>query len=217
MRKIICASLAFAALVPGTAFAEDKLLDGSWYVGAKAGVNFLLDSETNGIAGVDDSSFDPDFSGAGVIGYHFQPRSWGAIQLEFEGFYRRSQLDEARSGGTTGPSVEGDFDSYGAMFNMIYSADQLNWPVTPYIGGGIGYAEIDAELDFGNGIVIDDDDEVVAYQGIVGVRYPFTKKWSMTLEGRYIGTDNPQFLGIGQEIELEYEAIQANVGIQYRF
>ena len=58
--------------------------------------------------------------------------------------------------------------------------------VTPYVGGGVGVAFVDANIQ-GCKMCL----TMFAYQGILGVGYNATPAMRIGLEGRYYGTTNP--------------------------
>jgi opacity protein-like surface antigen len=139
------------------------------------------------------------------------------VRIEAEGFYRRNEPDSDGVVGGPLASGEGEVEAYGAMFNVFYSPEYLNWPVYPYIGAGVGYAEVETSLAL-NAFTVNDDDSVLAYQGILGVRWPVTENVSLTLDGRYFSMENPEFTGSGGEpFEFEYDSITGVFGLQYRF
>lgn len=218
--QLVVAAIAFGGLGIGQAQADSlgDALKGRPYVGFQAGANFGLESDVAIVGTASEAEYDPDFYLGLAFGYALEPRSWGAVRAEFEPFFRRSEPDEDGAGPAIGSS-DGEVDVYGAMFNVIYSPEQLDWPVYPYIGGGVGLAEIDARLDLANGAGrIDDDDEVFAYQGIVGVRWPLNDFASFTIDGRYFGVADPELTAFnGTTVDLEYDAITATAGFHFRF
>ena len=80
---------------------------------------------------------------------------------------------------------------------------------SPYIGAGLGYANVEADLDdFG-----DEDDNVFAYQFILGGSFASSETLSVDLQYRYFATDDPEFDGL----EAEYSTHNLMIGLRQSF
>ncbi len=72
------------------------------------------------------------------------------------------------------PAANGDALALVGLVNLHLDPD-LNWPVRPYLGGGIGAAYValdtgdDAPLEVNTG----DVDDVTSHEVLVGLRYTF--------------------------------------------
>jgi OOP family OmpA-OmpF porin len=197
MKKIILTALALVAM-PLAAHAQN--LNG-FYVGARGGANWLLNSGINiggtatvqgvgtgRLSGTDNTSFDTGWAAGGFVGYDFVgPR------VEIEALYRDNtgttngvlpiagigRLNYRGSAGVQQTSV---------MANAYYDffAHQA---FTPYVGAGLGIAFVNSRF---NGLTNSSDTEF-AYQAIVGVGYKVAPNLRLNLDGRYYGTTNPSF------------------------
>jgi outer membrane protein OmpA-like peptidoglycan-associated protein len=214
------------------------------YVGAGAGFNQSMNadvtSDRNFAAGVTGAQrkasieFDEGFGGVISVGYGFG----NGLRAEIEGNYRQGDVDTMKAGiGGRLPGISGTVRTYGAMANVLFDLP-LALPVTPYIGGGVGYAWTDYDnvgsrfytANGGNGrsFNIDDKDGNFAFQGIAGVSFPIAAVpgLAVTAEYRFFGTLDPKLSGasrdqngpvIRQKFETENFNHSAFVGLRYAF
>ncbi|TCZ59911.1 OmpA family protein [Roseicella aquatilis] len=186
LRKALLAATVLA--LPAAAQAEPI---SGLYVGAGVGANFRQETTSNGL------KLRPEtgWAGVGALGWGFG----NGLRAEVEGNYRTNQARWRNAAGGTIPGG-GYTDTYGVMANVLYDFN-LGLPITPYIGGGVGYAwqEIrKARLTFpGASAFIEDTEANFAYQGIAGASYDLGSLGayglSATLEYRFLGTMNNTF------------------------
>jgi outer membrane protein OmpA-like peptidoglycan-associated protein len=81
--------------------------------------------------------------------------------------------------------------------------------VTPYVGAGLGIAFIDSNSSLGQ--------TQFAWDALVGVRYNIDERWTVGLEGRYVGTPNPSVNINGVNFYGANQTISALVGVAYKF
>jgi opacity protein-like surface antigen len=84
----------------------------------------------------------------------------------------------------------------------------------PFLGFGIGYAWIQAQLNATGPTFVshfDGANSAFAYQAMAGITYNFAENYSLNLNYRYIATTNVPELG------QMFQAHIANVGATYRF
>jgi opacity protein-like surface antigen len=186
-----------------------------FYVGGQAGLNLLSDSDvlvldrffgpTTVIA-----EYDPGFGLGGVLGYDF-----GHFRADAEIAYRYNSLD-----GIQGPAetFEGHSSALSYMANAYFDIP-VDWPVKPYIGGGVGVATVMVDLDeIGVGNIADESDTVLAYQFSGGVGYDINPKTTLTLGYRYFATDDQEFVDrFGTNTIWEYQSHEINIGVRYLF
>ncbi len=190
------------------------------YISGNIGVTFLPDSEFEFFgAEVAQSSHDPGFNIGGAVGYDF-----GNIRAEFEVTFRTAQWDEFAAGPTvpgcpcTGPDDD-HFSATSFMVNGFYDFNIENSRVVPYLGTGLGGANV--RLD-GNdtGLTVVDTDFVFAYQFMGGVGFEVTPSTTLTLGYRYFATTNPNFdifLAPGSEIQVTIDAHEIVAGARFTF
>ncbi|MFD1111518.1 OmpA family protein [Pseudoroseomonas ludipueritiae] len=216
------------------------------YVGAGAGFNQSMNADITtdrgfaaGVSGAQREGsieFDEGFGGVISVGYGFG----NGLRAEIEGNYRQGDVDTMKAGiGGRLPGISGTVRTYGAMANVLFDLPlALPVPVTPYIGGGVGYAWTDYDnvgsrfytANGGNGrsFNIDDTDGNFAFQGIAGVAFPIAAVpgLAVTAEYRFFGTLDPKVSGasrdqngpvIAQKFETENYNHSAFIGLRYAF
>ena len=130
-----------------------------------------------------------DFHPATLVGASLGYMFGSGFRVESEFSYRRNDVNEA--GGT---NADGHFTTASLMLNLLYeyrpgSGDTL---FNPYIGIGGGGARVsldDLTFDLVN-VAIDDSDYVLAFQYIGGVAIDVAGDIVLTLDYRFIRTEN---------------------------
>ncbi len=226
MKKISSLALAFAAvaLASTTAFAEGRWPN--WYVGLHGSLAFVGTTELDDNPVV--SSYDNDlgYSAGASIGY--RPGINNAIlrnmRMELEWNYVQTGMD-------TVDTTFGTFAGHGntitsaVMGNVFYDfvmTDQYRRakPFMPYVGAGLGWANVkleDADTTLGN---TNDSDQVLAYQFMAGISYmpqvlPFTE-WSLGY--RYFDTMDPEFSYLGgNQFSADVASHNLEAGVRFLF
>lgn len=136
--------------------------------------------------------------GVGVAaGYDFGP-----ARLEIEGGYRRNSAEKVEFAGGKA-DADGDLEIL-TLFANAYADFNYGGTATPYLGAGIGYADV--ELD-------DSDDEVLAGQLAAGVIFPISSNVSVDLGYRFVMYEDPDL----DNVDFEVQQHTAMVGLQIRF
>ncbi len=124
-------------------------------------------------------------------------------------------------GVTTGELVgngQGEVETSTFFVNGYYDfKNDTKW--TPFLGAGIGYANIEIEYEPSNVGIIDDDDDVFAWQIMGGVSYAINEQFEVTGSIRYRETDDAEFNSelLGAEFDIETETLTYDLGIRYNF
>ena len=142
---------------------------GPLYVGLFGGY-VMPDDLENGA----DISLDNSWA-LGVKGGYIVPTfKWLAVELEFA-YLAEQDLDQA--------GYAGDFSANNLMLNFIFRYP--DGKIHPYIGAGIGWSwgEINAT---GPGGTVDETDNALAWQLLLGVTFEITPSWSAELSYRYM-------------------------------
>ena len=86
---------------------------------------------------------------------------------------------------------------------------------TPFVGGGLGVANVEYDIDKIDGDKINekDDDNVMAYQIILGGSFAATERLNIDLQYRYFATKDPDLFGA----DLEYQSHNVMLGLRYNF
>ena len=203
LQYLIGTALAGAVLMPSIALAQQT----GFYVSASGGAAFTMDADNEGGGLSIESEFDTGFSFTGAGGYAFA----NGIRVEAEIGYRGADVDTrtiTNDGGLGVAGLSGEADGdvrvLSAMANAWYDF-AVDFPVTPYVGGGIGFANVDAEASFAGVTIVDDDDTVFAYQAGAGAAYPLTETLSVFAGYRFFGTVDPRLTAAdGTDFDSEY-------------
>ena len=180
--KLLIAStcLASSATIPAYA-ATTKW--GGWYGDLSGDLTWLRHSDTGGGGNV-------------ALGYRFSD-----FRLEGEAGYHGA-------GGDGGHSGTHYFTYMGNLyydFNRAFPSSNSGWQVVPYIGGGLGDAQVHlGNSSFSNTFRHHDND--FAYQGMAGLTFvsdsmPHTD-WSLGY--RYLGTDQDNLHANNLELAIRY-------------
>lgn len=187
----LLATVSAITLIASTASAEERWP--RWYVGLAGSVNFVEDSDLSGAIN-GDLGYDVG-GGANVsLGYmpHFGDPVLDNLRFEVEAGVRFAQLDTFSNAGVNSGARD-NLRMFTYMANGYYDfRSDTQW--TPYLGLGIGQAKVSLDNNSGLGNT-DEDDTVLAYQGMLGMMYapssmPHTE-WGFGY--RYFRADSPEF------------------------
>lgn len=198
--KLIAGMLVSIGAV-GTAQAA-----GPNYFSAWGGYNALDDSDIETPGGDLSSDLDDGFGVGVAYGRWFDPRRHWRGEVELS--YRENDVDDV-----AGIGSDGELNALTGMVNGYYDFTP-NARFSPYVGAGVGFADVEADrVALPGSVEIDDDDSVFAYQAMVGANYELTSSVDFFGELRYLGADDPELNGR----ESEYETFTGLAGLRYRF
>lgn len=149
------------------------------------------DLEESGLTG--EVSFDPGFGLLGALGYR-PPGS--PVRIEGEIGVRSNEFDELTIDGLGTASIDGDATAISLMFNGYY--DLPAGGINPFVMAGVGFANVEFEIDE-PGVDASSDDDVFAYQLGAGVAVPIGPTLSMDASYRYFATDDLDLDGTDAE------------------
>ncbi len=208
MKKALFTAAILAATVSTSASAQDTWP--YWYVGLSVGGTFQSDSDftSNGASG--EFGHDEGIALGASLGYIIsQDRDFGRSRVELEYSNRQSDL------GGVGGDVEADV----VAANYYYDFTTQGSNVMPYLGAGVGAAEI--SVDPTNAAGASGDDTVGIYQVMAGVGYAPENlpRTELTIGYKYLGTFNdPDVNNTGAgTTEFEYDNHSVEVGAKLRF
>lgn len=228
MKKLIFpAALAAVLLFPTSLWAQDYQFSGL-YSDLRLGGSILSDANNRSTslpAGIDvQSDYDTGFAGEIAVG-HQTPYG---LRYEFAIGYARygiGNLTIAEDGGIGVDAGVGDLDGttvpgdgHAAAFTYMVGAyygfgDAV---LQPYIGAAVGGAYVDANISSSGVRVVDDDDNVFAWQGSAGLEYRVTDSFMIGARYSYFATTDPSFTdALGVEFESEVQT--HNVLLTVRF
>jgi opacity protein-like surface antigen len=136
-------------------------------------------------------------------------------RLEAEVAYRMNDLDEITATVFPAVSIDGDVTSMALMGNFFVDFTPGS-AISPFIGGGIGAAKVEYELDsiLGIPLNISDDDTVFAYQAALGVAFTISETAKLDLSYRYFATADLEF---DDNNEIEYATSNIMAGFRVNF
>ena len=225
MKKVLSTLAAFgfiAAASPALADNHENRETG-FYAGISGGYTFLEDQDATetAVATGAQTPFKVDFggswSGLASIGYNF-----GGVRIEVEGGYRNNDIDTLSVGafGVAGVSlnVDGDLTTKSGMANAIVDLP-IEGPLTPFLVGGVGFAnhEVDVSRIAATAVNFKDDDTVFAYQIGAGLAYEIGDKAALTMQYRWMGSEDYNIGDATATDEVEYDSHTVMVGLRFGF
>ncbi|MEM7739719.1 MAG: OmpA family protein [Pseudomonadota bacterium] len=228
---------AVSALALGSASAQSE---NTGYYG-ELGISWTMDwgvkdfeSEGLGPSEAFDSELEVDegFGVYGAVGKYFP----GNLRSEIEIARRGQGIDSLPTEAGSAIFAAGpDFGEANVLTGMInvYKDVPLGFSgrVTPYLGGGIGFARVSLDMDnesdvavLGpsfNSIDLDDSDYVTAVQGMAGVTIDMARNLALALGYRYLQTGEYDMEGAFNaattSLSGEYNAHEFTAGLRYNF
>lgn len=197
----------------------------TWYVGLRGGVGAYGASD-GGDNPLDDTDFDPGFNAGAVFGIKM-PRAMlfplNGLSAEVEVSRYWHHLDNNRT--DLLPPIIIQSDGERALNTTAYMANayyhfHFNTLFTPYIGGGIGMADVSLEQDPLTPAPTGREDSVGAWQAMIGLAFEphpdSLTEWNLGY--RYFTTDDPEFDdGLGGTTVLENRIHTLELGVRLRF
>ncbi len=175
------------------------------YISGQLGVSNLTDSDVS-IDGYDLGTieYDPGFASSFAAGFNF-----GMFRIEGEWGYQGNNVDYKyhddyyNDDDYYDEDDENDLNAYSFMGNFYL--DFVNpSPVTPFITGGIGIANVE---------LFDADDTVLAYQVGMGLAFAINPHMSIDLKYRYFTTEDLDFEGY----DVEFASHNVYCGFRFTF
>jgi len=228
MKKFLFpAALAAAFLLPAPLLAQDFGFSGL-YSELRLGGSLLSDANnrsTSPPAGIDvQSEYDTGFAGEITVG---RQTPYG-LRYEFAIGYARYSIGDltiVEDGGIGVNAGVGDLDGltvagdgHAAAFTYMIGAYYGfgDGALQPYIGAAVGGAYVSANISSGGVDVVDDDDNVFAYQGSAGLDYRVSDYITVGARYTYFATTDPTFSdALGVEFDSEIQS--HNVLLTVRF
>jgi OOP family OmpA-OmpF porin len=221
-------AVLLAAVLPLLAAAPARADRGGWYMGAAGGWSKLDHVDSSNSSFLFKSEETNGYAVLGFAGYNFA----GFLRLEGELGYRRHDVKSlavvndgglgakigigSLSGASAHPAghVSAASLMVNGLFNILPSSR-----ISPYIGGGIGAANMTLNKFAVAGTTIaSGSDGRLAGQGIVGVGGKINEHVSLALDYRYFLTLDPTFKDAsGAPFRSHYRTHNVLLGVVYRF
>lgn len=174
------------------------------YVSGNVGVVLAEDSDISDAYDQGEISYDP----GAVVTVAFGYAAGSGLRLEGELGSRYNEMDEISVQGYGSANIDGDVTTSSLMANIFFDIlpDER---ISPFIGAGAGFANIEADLDhFGS-----DEDFVLAYQLAAGIGFEVTRQLKIDVQYRYFATEDPDFDGV----DAEYATHNIMGGVRFSF
>ena len=216
-RRVLLAGMLFAFGVAGQASADNNDYTGP-YAKLLGGLNFALDSDYEGSSPSSFPSGEASLTTGAIAGLAGGYRFNRNFAAELEYAYRSNDIDKIKGSGGTTIADGGDLASVAIMANGYYFFDFAEtW--SPYIGLGLGFLqEIDSDVELtGLADQKDLEDEVFAWQAMVGAEVPMTDNWRFYGEGRFMTAPSPSLSNGNGSYDVDYKNLSLVVGIGYQF
>lgn len=203
MNKTLTA-LAIAATLSlsGAAFSEE-----STYFGIHLGAAEQKLDDVNDPAGSAELNMDRGLVFGGLVGIEDGP-----ARYEVELSRRKNDADTYKWPGGSADLTGGDFTTDTLMGNAYYTFE-TNTPIKPFVTGGIGVAQVQAN-NVTDGIdTLDDTDTGFAYQIGFGATYALSDTTSFDAKYRYLRVNDID--SDGMKGDLESQEITAGIRIAF--
>ena len=223
-KALFLAALASSALV-GDAVAGSNDLFPTWYVGLRGSVNTMKGSDL-GTYPLPDQDWDPGFSVGATAGVAM-PRGMifplNGLRVEGEVSRYWHSIDNNRTDLIFPIMIasegEREFTVTSYMINAYYYFP-LKTMFIPYVGGGMGKADVELEADPIAPGVTTTEDSVAAWQLMAGLSFANSAEslteWSLGY--KYFTTDDPEFEdGFGGQTVIETEIHSLDLNVRWRF
>lgn len=198
IRKLMIITSALLIALPTICSAAPRT---GPYVSGFIGVSIPRDSDVtteyfnNDPADKDQVEFDPGINIGGTGGFDF-----GYLRLEGEISHKYSEIDSItdQNANFRFRNPDGNLGVTAFMANAFFDLHNET-RVTPYLGGGIGFASLQLSDTRGNDaagrllLYEEDDDTVFAYQVGAGVEIAINRRFSLDIGYRYFGTETATF------------------------
>lgn len=169
------------------------------------------------------TDFDDGYGFGAALGARLGQRgAAGRWRVEGELSFASNDVDAHRLRGVPLAGPTGDLESMSVMLNALLDFG-TGGRLTPYLGAGIGVAEIQAS-GFGaaaSPAVLDDEDTVLAYQLIAGAGYGISPNAELFAEYRWFATDDPALrtsVATGSvDTAIEYRISKFLAGVRFNF
>jgi opacity protein-like surface antigen len=166
--------------------------------------------------------FDPGINIGGTLGYDF-----GFIRMEGELSYKYSEIKSVteNASGSQFVGVDGNLGVFAMMFNSFFDFHNYS-PITPYFGGGIGFAFLHLSDTFGTNpttgqrgpLYLSDDDSVFAYQAGAGMAIALNPRLSLDLGYRFFGTSTASFgTDLPIKTDMKFQSHNGVVAVRMKF
>ena len=223
---------------PASDAVQNDVNNDSFYVSLFGGANLAVgdpdfSNGTNTVA----TDLNTGFLFGGAVGYKWKDFGFNGItpRTELELNYFRNGVDSLDfSGNGVGDEAlvgENVLSGFGGFANVFLDFDNVfDSGLTPYVGGGIGFASVDTNLLYGPGANINDRDTTFAFNVGGGAKFDIAESTSLFVDARYTqfvdvegtrltgtGAPNPGPGATDTSFEDDFSSVQIRAGISFGF
>lgn len=231
MNKSFITALPLSAiLATSMACISVEAAEGDWYVSGNISYVDIDDADLDSNEAATgnrevDVSFDEDTGYGLAVGYEFAGNVLGPVRLGLDYQKHDNDANDIDFQNIARNDVDGSFDVDSIFINLVQAFDGLPYGIQPYVGVGIGYVDIDSDLNYAPGARINDDDNVFGYQFQIGTSLLLTDSFDLFAEYRRTYADDleldrrgggPGGLAITKQ-ETDYESDTFLAGVRFRF
>jgi len=216
MKRTLLAFLVLATLVTPAISSATPPRQGP-YLSGFIGLTIPADTDVTGFDLNDRVQFDPGLNIGGTAGFDF-----GVVRIEGELSYKQADISAVSDliSGVRYRGIDGSVEATAFMGNIFLDLHNES-PITPYLGGGAGFATLRQDDTFGTAsdtgnrvqLYQSDDDSVLAYQAGAGLEIALNRQLSMDLGYRYFRTTKASYI----DNEMEFESHNAAVGLRLKY
>lgn len=200
----------------GQAHADNTDYQGP-YARLMGGLNFA-ESDFTGSNPNSFPSGEASLDTGGVVGLAAGYRFNRNFAADLDYLYRSNDIDKIKGKGGATVADGGDLASVAIMANGYYYFDFAeSW--SPYIGLGVGFLqEIDSDVELtGRNSQKDLEDQVFAWQAMVGAELPIDESWRFYGEGRFMSAPSADLSNSNGSYSVDYNNLSLILGIGYQF
>src|ERR1043166_2770910 len=192
MRKILLGLALATTALTTPAVAQEGYLELDAGVVKPDDMDFDLNTDVDN--NDDDQLFSVDnklgFDVAAIAGFDF-----GAFRLEGELAYKQADADhfnvdddDVSDDNEDFFDLDGDTSVISLMGNALadFGSDD---GLQGFVGGGVGIAKVDVDLNDDDFRIVDDEARGFAWQLLAGIRYPVSENWDLGLKYRFFNVE----------------------------
>lgn len=157
---------------------------------------------------------DRDLAFGAALGWQWT----GPLRLEAEFLSQRADAEDLPALALT--DLSGRVELQTLMVNAVGEWSLADGAIRPYAGLGAGWALVEVDRIGNNFLQLDGDDDVLAWQALVGVALPVSERLTLTLDARYLRTESLDY-AIGPAVQIpassRIEATRIMAGLRFGF
>ena len=220
MKRAFAALLSTAAILMTTATAIAA--QGDWYVRGEGGYVFGGDTFDGDIfvPGDHDVSTDGGWRAGIAAGYLVE----SDLRVELDVAYSDRDTSDGQLFGGPLAVVSGSISAWMATANLVWDIPHTLFGAQPFVGGGVGLLDVNADYTSFNGatITVNDSDTEAVGKLFAGVAYPIGNNLEATFTYQYAGSFNDLDFPAGPALSpplgvfhTRYDEHSLSLGIRY--